>query len=92
MDPMQKVIGHNLMIDNRQRVTISDVDDVASFNEQSIVISSRSGAIVIKGENLHVLKLDLDEGRIIIEGTINSATYSEKKDKRDKSVWSKLFK
>lgn len=92
MDTMQKTSGHNLFIDNRQRVTISDVDDVASFNEQSIVISSRSGAIVIKGENLHVLKLDLDEGRIIIEGTINSAAYTEKKDKKDRSIWGKLFK
>lgn len=92
MDMGNKVTSHSLLIDDRQRITITDVEDVASFNEQSIVISSRSGAIIVKGENLHVLKLDLEEGKIVIEGIINSATYTEKKGKKEKSFWSKIFK
>ncbi len=89
---MNKVTSHSLLIDDRQRITITDVEDVASFNEQTIMISSKSGNISIKGEDLHVLKLDLEEGKIVIEGTINSATYLEKKDKKEKSWFSRIFK
>ena len=51
------------------------------------------GYIVIKGEELEIIKLDTYQGNVSIKGKINSLNYMEtaKKEKED-SMFSKLFK
>ncbi|WP_037372861.1 sporulation protein YabP [Anaerovorax odorimutans] len=84
--------NHIVSIDNRERITITEVSDVESFNEQSILVLLESGGILIKGEGLHIQKLDLEEGKAIITGSIMSAVYTEKKDKQDKGFLRKILK
>lgn len=84
--------GHIVNIDNRERISVSDVVDVDNFNEQSILIILKNGGLVIKGDGLHIQKLDLEEGRVTITGSISSAVYTEKKDKQEKGFWKKILK
>ena len=84
--------NHIVSIDNRERITITEVSDVDSFNEQSIVVSLINGGILIKGEGLRIQRLDLEEGKVIITGSINSAAYTEKKDKQEKGFLKKILK
>ena len=52
------------------------------------------GNIIIKGENLEMIKLDTIEGNVSIKGKINSLNYMENSNKKAKeeSIMSKLFK
>jgi sporulation protein YabP len=84
--------GHIINIDNRERITITDVIDVESFNEDNVLLILKNGGLVIKGRNLHMQKLDLEEGSAVITGFVNAALYTEKKDKQDKGFFNKILK
>lgn len=84
--------GHVINIDNREKISVSEVTDIESFNEENILLILKSGGLIIKGQELHIQKLDLEEGRVLITGTINSAVYTEKKDRQEKGFLKKILK
>ena len=83
---------HVVNIDNRERVSVTEVTDVESFNEEIILLSLKNGGLIIKGENLHIQKLDLEEDRVLITGSISSAVYTAKKDRQEKGFLKKILK
>lgn len=83
---------HIVNIDNRERVSVTEVTDIESFNEEIIILLLKNGGLVIRGENLHIQKLDLEEGRVLIAGAIGSAVYTEKKDKQEKGFLKRILK
>ena len=67
--------GHSLALDDRARAVMTGVEDVECFNEELAVVTTTMGAVTLTGANLRVSKLDLSEGRISIEGRIDSVEY-----------------
>ena len=83
----------NLILENREKLTISGVIDVFSFDDQIVIVETELGLLTIKGENLKINKLSIDTGEIIIEGEFNSLNYSEKDfEKKSSSLLGKIFK
>lgn len=83
--------AQNILIEDRNNITISGVEQVDSFNENTIILSTIKGGLSIKGENLNVSKLNLDEGNVRITGTVNSLTYISKEG-APKNLMGKIFK
>ncbi|HAF60116.1 MAG TPA: sporulation protein YabP [Clostridiales bacterium UBA9856] len=83
---------HSLMIEDRKQITITDVADVESFDEETILLSLHSGGLLLKGQDLHIQKLDIEEGKAIITGTVNSAAYTAKREKSEGGLLKKLLK
>ncbi|WP_123054820.1 sporulation protein YabP [Clostridium sp. JN-1] len=80
-------------IENRKKLTLSGVLEVVSFNEEQIILNTNLGTLSIKGSNLKMNKLDVQNGDVIIIGMINSCIYMSKEAKKSKeSIISKLFK
>ena len=69
--------GHKVLIEERGRVAIDGVTEVISFDEESIVCETNMGTIIVKGEGLHVEKLNLDQGELDITGAVDSLEYGE---------------
>ena len=76
---------HKVTIANRMQGTICGVSDVLSFDVGEIVLSTDLGMLVIKGEELHVSRLTLEQGEVDIDGKIDSLTYSGQGGKKEKS-------
>lgn len=86
-------IIQNIIIENRGKASISGVLDVLSFDDLVVIIETELGLLTIKGDNLHINKLSIDTSEVIIEGEINSLTYSEKsQENKSGSLFGKLFK
>jgi sporulation protein YabP len=85
---------HCITIDNRNKMSISGVIYVDSFNELEIVLETELGMLTIKGASMHMNKLNLESGDLLIDGNIDSCIYSEKQDIKTKGagILSKLFK
>ena len=81
---------HNVIMEDRSKVTVSGVEDVDSFDEKEIVISTTKGNLVIRGSELHIGKLSLDAGELKVEGYITDLSYEE--PAQGGSVWSRLFR
>lgn len=84
--------AHVVNIDNRERISVTEVADIESFNEEIIFLTLKNGGLVIRGEDLHIQKLDLEEGRVLILGAIGSAVYTEKRDKQEKGFLKRILK
>ncbi len=84
----------NVILENREKLTISGVLDVLSFDDQIVIVETELGLLTVKGENLRINKLSLDTTEVIIEGTIFNLSYSEKNlDKKfGSNIFGKIFK
>ena len=82
----------NLILENREKLTISGVIDVLSFDDQIVILETELGMLTIKGDDLRINKLSIDTQDVIIEGNINTLTYSEKEEKKNGSLLGKIFK
>lgn len=69
-------VAHNVIIESRKTIRISGVNDIDSLTESRAILSTVMGEIVVKGEDLHVVSLNEDNGDLIMSGKINSLTYS----------------
>ena len=84
----------NVVLENRERLNISGVLDVLSFDDQVVIVETELGMLTIKGDNLRINKLSIDTSEVTIEGEIESLTYSTKdvQKKSGGSILGKLFK
>lgn len=80
---------HILTLDNRSLLTLTGVEDVAGFDEQTINVRLADCALVVKGADLHISKLSLDSGDVVIDGRIGSLQYL---GAAGRSLRSKLFR
>lgn len=86
-------IIQNLILENRNKLNISGVKDVLSFDDQLIIMETELGMLTIKGENLKINKLSIDTGDIIVEGEITNLGYSDHlKKMQEGGIFSKIFK
>ena len=70
-------IIQNLVLENREKLSISGVLDVLSFDDQVVIVETQLGLLTIKGENLRINKLSIDTSEVIVEGEIYNLSYSE---------------
>lgn len=82
--------GHNLIIEDRKRLSMTGVTDVGGFDEETLSIQTASGCVTVRGENLQVTKLSLESGELCAEGIINSLAYSAPPVK-GKGLFAKMF-
>ena len=84
----------NLILENRSKLSISGVLDVLSFDDQIVIIETELGLLTIKGETLRINKLSIDTSEVIVEGQIDSISYSSKdlNKKSNEGFLGKIFK
>ena len=83
----------NLVLENREKLSISGVLDVLSFDDQIVILETELGLLTIKGENIRINKLSFDTTEVVLEGEIISLSYTDKEiTKKDSSFLGKIFK
>lgn len=73
----------NLILENRNKLSVSGVKDVLSFDDQVVIMETELGLLTCKGENLKINKLSIETQDVIVEGEINSLNYSNHTGKQD---------
>jgi len=68
---------HNVIMEGRKRLSVSGVDDVESFDENEIIMSTSQGVLFIRGRDLRIEKLSLDSGDVVLEGEIDKLEYED---------------
>jgi sporulation protein YabP len=91
---VQKPKSHNILLENRKKLNISGVLDVDSFNDEYILIDTELGFLVIRGVNLKIKKLSLENAEIAVDGNIASLEYTADDFSKEKGqgFFTKLFK
>lgn len=68
-----------ILISGRSSLTVDKVLHIVFFDEQTLSVDTECGRIVVEGEELKLTSLDKENGRIILNGRINGAFYSEER-------------
>lgn len=93
MDEKKTILSHRITMENRQTGTVTGVLDVQSFNEGEILLDTEAGKLSVKGEGLHVKRLNLEKGEADIEGKIGSFSYlSKNTEKKEESLLKRMFR
>ena len=85
--------NHEFKVVDRSSIYLTGIKKITSFDNEEFLMESTLGVILLKGENLEILKLDTHDGNVKIKGKINSLNYIENKTKaKEESLLVKLFK
>jgi sporulation protein YabP len=92
IDPV-KTKRQEIKMLNRKLLEISGVLNVESFDSEEFLLETEFGFLMIKGMNLHIKNLSLEQGLVAIEGTINVLAYVDAhSQEKSKGFLGKLFK
>jgi len=81
-------LPHKLTLDERKKLTMTGVTEVVSFDEESVVLKTCLGTLLIQGQQLQLKALTLDGGQVAVEGHIAAFLYEEPRQ----SGWRSLFR
>ncbi len=92
MNSTSSGVLQNLILENREKLNVSGVNDVLSFDDQVVIMETELGLLTVKGENLKINKLNIDTSEVIVEGRIDNLSYSEHQTKSEGGIFGKIFK
>ncbi len=70
-------LPHNMILEDRKKLTVSGVQDVDCFDESMVVLFTNMGKLIVRGGNLHVNSFDVGSGDFSMEGDIAALEYSD---------------
>lgn len=83
---------HQLTLLNRGLLNVDGVKNLGSYDQEVIYIETDYGTLEIKGTSLHIQQLNLDQGKLVIDGNIHSFIYLEEGTQKAKGFFSRLMK
>lgn len=78
---------HSIELIARKSLKVSGVDQIISFDENSVILSSSLGELEISGYDLSVDALDLDRGFASVSGEICGINYLDEGMKKKTRFW-----
>ena len=76
-DERNREMPHTVILEGREKLSISGVLDVQSFDEQQVLLETVRGMLVVRGQGLHVERLQLEAGELIVEGEVGLVEYDD---------------
>ncbi len=84
--------SHNIILENRNRLSISGVTDVEGFDDNSVSIYTVMGDLVIRGKKLKVEAVNIETGEMLITGEVKSLVWGDKDRTKKPTLWQKLIR
>ena len=90
-DEVSKVpaLAHRLSLEGRGVLNIDGVEDVSGFDESLVVLRTSQGELSIRGQQLHIERIDLESGVLQLKGHVQELSYDEPSEAN--GLWKRLF-
>ena len=91
---LESTFNHGVSIAERKNIIVTGVKKIESFDNEEFLMDTTLGFLSIKGNGFEIVKLDTYQGNVSIKGQIDSLSYMESANKKNKedTFISKLFK
>jgi sporulation protein YabP len=67
--------NHQILLKNRQELVVEGVLSVESFDDQEVILETEEGLLIVRGENLNVSQLNIDAGKLNVNGSVTTIEY-----------------
>ena len=86
--------NHSINLLERKTLVVTGVKKIENFDNLHFLMDTSMGGMIVKGEDLDLIKLDTLSGNVTIKGTVNSIEYIIENNKKnhDDSIFNRLFK
>lgn len=84
--------NQNIIMENREKISVTGVIDIHSFDDELVLAQTDLGILTIKGDDLKMNKLNLENNELIVEGQIVAVAYSDVSSAKKSGFMNKLFK
>lgn len=97
MDKQENSINgynHGISLLDRKSLVVTGVKKIENFDNEQFLLETISGFMIIKGNDLELIKLDTLQGNVSIKGTVDGINYVDDNSKKDRenSIFNRLFK
>ena len=82
-------LAHRLSLEGRGVLNIDGVEDVSGFDESLVVLRTSQGELSIRGQQLHIERIDLESGVLQLKGHVQELSYDEPSEAN--GLWKRLF-
>lgn len=82
-------LPHALTLDERKKLTVTGVTEVVSFDENTVVLRTALGTLIVQGQGMQLKQLTPEGGNVAVEGQIASLIYEQTREARN--LLSRLF-
>ncbi len=83
-------IPHNIILEERGKLSVSGVVDVQSFDEEQVLLETVRGMLLVRGQGLHIERLQLEAGELLVQGEVSLLEYDDSVQPRG-SLLGRLF-
>ena len=91
--PTGQTPTQDVTVKNRNKMSISGVTEVVSFDETAVELRTVCGDLCIEGEGLHIGVLDTERGIVALEGkSIDGIYYPRDDSAPHKGLWGRWRK
>lgn len=66
---------HTMKLSSRRNMELTGVNNVINFDEEKIILQTAEGYLYVLGQELHITALNLEEGKVALEGNVDSLEY-----------------
>ncbi|MGN1442483.1 MAG: sporulation protein YabP [Acutalibacteraceae bacterium] len=87
----RSISSHSLILENRNKLSLTGVTDVDSFDETAIVAYTDYGELTVSGTDLHICVLNIEQGELTVEGNISGLNYLNQQPKSS-GFFSRMFR
>ena len=84
----QEPLPHRLTLAERNKLTVTGVTEVVSFEDREVVLQTGMGRLTVQGSQLQLKTLSLEGGQMEVEGSVSALVYEEA---RQGGWFSRLF-
>ena len=79
MTEERNLMPHQLTLNERSRLSVTGVSDVVRFDEETVILRTALGTLIVQGSQLQLKTLDA--GQVAVEGSISALYYEETRQK-----------
>ena len=83
-------VNHNIIVEDRKKMTLTGVKDVLSFGDETFVLDTSLGKMTVKGSGLHIINFDTKSGDFSAEGKLYALVYTS--DEKNGGFLSRMFR
>ena len=84
---------HTLLLEDREKLHVTGVEDVESFDDEVVILYTTNGTLTVKGVDFRINKLNVESGEVVIEGELESIMYTgEERAPKGGGLFSRMFK
>lgn len=83
-------VPHALALDERARMSVTGVEEIVRFDEETVVMRTVRGELSVHGRGLRVDMLDKSGGTLRLSGAVDELVYSREREGAG-GFWARLW-